>query len=153
ELPGKRNYLTAIRKVRQMIDQEKPDLIHTVLARSDVVGRIAGHLSRRPVFSSLVNETYSAERQKRLGLLRRMKLKCVQSLDWFTSRWVTAFIANSEATRKSNCEALGLRTDKVSVVYRAREYAAFVSGDLSCIPKLREELKIANGEAVILSVG
>src|SRR5438132_1164237 len=53
-----------IRRARKLIHIRRPDLIHTTLFESDVVGRVAARMSGLPVVSSLVNVAYGSEQME-----------------------------------------------------------------------------------------
>lgn len=54
----------ALAAVARIVRTHNVDLIHTHLTYADVVGRIVGRLTRRPVVSTLHNEPYDYDRQR-----------------------------------------------------------------------------------------
>ena len=83
-----------LRRGTQAVRRERPDLVHTTLAEADLVGRVAGALTRTPVVSSLVNIAYGPE-QLDDPKLRPWKVRAAQLADATTARLVTRFHANS----------------------------------------------------------
>jgi len=157
QLRSKYGYVTAIRKVLRILRRETPDLIHTVLARADIIGRAAGRFAGRfagiPVISSFVNESYSPVRFRNMRTTLRFKLRLVQLLDRATASWVFHFVSNSEASKQSNCKALHLANDKVSVIYRGRDPGEFSNPDERRISNLRKELALPDDVPMILNIG
>lgn len=155
-IPGgakaKYGFVRAIRNTLKLIRDEKPDVIHTSLARANFIGRVSGRITQTPVISSFVNDSYSQARFLRVSHAFRKKLKVIQLLDRWTSRFVIHFVANSQATKDSNCDALGIKRDRVTVIYRGRDPAPFLNprGDLK---ELRESLGIGFDLPMILNVG
>jgi glycosyltransferase involved in cell wall biosynthesis len=125
-VPGRYNFHRAIEQVTKLLRTEQPDLLHTTLFRSDVIGRAAGRLTRIPVLSSFINEPYHPDRWATISTTRRLKLKAVQLIDRLTARWACHFIAVSEPTRAANCRALKIPLEKVTVIYRGRDPGPFL---------------------------
>jgi glycosyltransferase involved in cell wall biosynthesis len=149
---GKYGFPTAIRQVLQLIRTEQPDLIHTTLFRADIVGRIAGRLAHIPVLSSFVSESYHPDRWSCLSLSSSIKFQGVYLMDRLTASWAHHFLAVSEATRSSNCQALYLPLEKVSIIYRGRDPKSFLNVSEEEISKLRLALGLTEDALVLLNV-
>lgn len=152
-LRGKYRYFRAIAKVVAILRSEKPDLIHTTLARSHFVGRAAGRLSGIPVISSLVSDSYSRQRFGQLSFSRKLKLRATQLIDRTTSRWALHFFANSKSVKTSASVHLGIAPDKISVVYRGRDASRFANTNPDRVQQLRRSLSLPDHASVILNVG
>jgi glycosyltransferase involved in cell wall biosynthesis len=152
-LPGKYQYASAIRKLLAVLRNEKPNLVHTVLARSNFIGRTAGKIAGIPVISSLVNDSYSTERFQRLDWKSRLKLKITMYLDRTTARWVQHFIANSETVKASACRDLHVVDSNISVIYRGRDPSTLLQQGTQQLEMLRIAMQIPDGTPVILNVG
>ncbi|HWR98612.1 MAG TPA: glycosyltransferase, partial [Candidatus Methanoperedens sp.] len=157
DLPGRYAFLRAIRAVRGVVRDHRPDLIHSTLLRSDLVARAVGTLAGIPVVGSFVSEGRSRRSEGRCDRLLAVKGFAVHLLDRLTARRVAAFVANSGTAKASNCRALGVPEAKVRVLYRGRDASVFhpagegsrragdgaqppVSGVpvLTCVGRLRE---------------
>jgi glycosyltransferase involved in cell wall biosynthesis len=152
-LNGKYRYGTAVKNTLKLLRKHQPDLIHTILTRSHVVGRTSGKIAGIPVVSSLVNDSYSTLRFEQLALSSRFKLRVTQLTDRVTSGWSSHFIANSEAVKTSICKSLGIPKDQVSVIYRGRDPSGLAQRDEIAIAKLRLSLNLPSEAKVILNVG
>lgn len=108
-----------IADARRTILERKPDLIHTTLFESDVVGRIAGRAAGVPVVGSLVNPEYG-QLQLTDRNLKPWKVRLVQAVDIVTSRLVTRFHAPSAYVADVMARALAIRRSRIDVVPRGR---------------------------------
>ena len=147
----KYGYTRALQKTLKIIQAEKPDMIHTSLARANFIGRVAGKISKIPVISSFVNDSYSEARLLRASVQLRKKLRFIQLFDRWTSRFAIHFVANSQATKDSNCDSLGVQSEHVTVIFRGRDPSPFLStkqdsGDL------RKSIGINRDVPIILNV-
>ena len=57
-----------IRRVRTLVRDRRPDLVHTTLFEADIAGRLAGAASRVPVVSSLVTIGYGKSERNEPGI-------------------------------------------------------------------------------------
>ncbi len=144
ELPGKYNFRRAIGALRKVIDTEKPALVVSTLFRADIVARVAARLAGTPVVSSFVNDTYSAIRMGEMSLQARAKHTALRMLDAATARFAAHFVSNSHAIARSNARALGISTDDITVIYRARDATRFAGQRVRELP--------SDGRVVILNV-
>ncbi|MEZ4729000.1 MAG: glycosyltransferase [Caldilineaceae bacterium] len=151
-LAGKYSVLQAISRVAELLRSQQPEIIHTTLFRADVVGRIAGWLTRVPVISSFVNEPYHPTRKQAISAVGRAKLEVVQGIDRLTARLTHHFVAVSHATQLSNCQALGIPKEKVSVIYRARNPEPFLNVSADQVHALRAELGLPQQAPILLNV-
>src|SRR5581483_48560 len=67
-------------RARALLGSLDPDLVHTTLFDSDLVGRTASRLRRLPVVSSLVNEQYGTEQHREFAS-RRLRLRGAHAVD------------------------------------------------------------------------
>lgn len=152
-IPGKYSFCRAIRAVRNVIREVRPDLIHTALFRSDIIGRFSGKMSGVPLIGSFVNDSYALERKKFLTQQERLKLMCVHMLDAATVPLVTHFTANSMAVKRSNCDALRVSPERVDVINRGRDSAAFTGMGGKETSALRTSLGLGDADRVLLNSG
>jgi hypothetical protein len=96
-LTGKYSLLTAARGVREVARGFCPDLIHSSLYRSDLVGRIVGRSLGTPVINSIVSERHGPLRGGAPGRPGTVKRAAVHLVDRATAGLVARFIANSHA--------------------------------------------------------
>jgi glycosyltransferase involved in cell wall biosynthesis len=122
---GKYQFGTALRLVRQTIQHEKPDIVHSALFRASLVCRL---LQRRMSFvhiGSFVNDSYVKERYKSLSLVGGAKLFVVQMVDRVTARWCDHYISITETIKLTNSRYLKVPLNKITVIYRGRDVSKY----------------------------
>ncbi|GIV35629.1 MAG: hypothetical protein KatS3mg032_0008 [Cyclobacteriaceae bacterium] len=120
-LPGKYNFIKAIKAFTKIVKTERPDLVHATLFRSEIVARIGLRNSSIPLISSFVSDSYSAERYGKLSVAGRLKLDLVKWIDGVTAQWSTHFVSISRSIVSVNCKALKISPNRVTVIYRGRD--------------------------------
>lgn len=146
---------SALKKIlwlSRLIKQRKPDLIHTMLAKADMVGRLAS-FNTVPVLCSLVNLPYNPEKFKEKCLPRR-KVRLWQILDIITSRFlVTRFHAVSESVKDGAVRRLFVPGRKIAVVGRGRSEQALGEPSEERKAEARRVLGLGEDEIVLSNVG
>lgn len=100
----------ALLAVARLVRAQGVDLIHTHLTYADVVGRIVGRLTGRPVVSTLHNEPYDYDRQRRdRRLLQRITARHAAD----------RLVAVSPRLREMYLEAWGLPPGRVAAIINA----------------------------------
>tara|TARA_R100000935_G_C2831433_1_gene165315 strand:+ start:816 stop:1958 length:1143 start_codon:yes stop_codon:yes gene_type:complete len=135
------NFREAVNKLIPLVQKIRPDIIHTTLFKSDIIGRKLKKHYNVPLVNSLVNNSYIKERYKNLDFISKVKLYLVQQYDNYTSNNVDLFISNSRAIKETNSVALKIPNNKIKVIHRGRELS-----DFQKIESLREENLIAELE-------
>lgn len=95
------------------------DAVHTHLITSDIVGRLAGFIARKPLFSTLHTMWYSSRSLQLLPVTIRAKVQVVRTLDAASARPVRRFFAVSESVRDVYVRALHLPPDRVELTPNA----------------------------------
>ena len=119
---GGRGRLVAVLRTRNLIKRIGPDLVHTTLFESDIVGRTAAWLTRTPVVSSFVTEAYGPEHRANPEY-RAWKVRAAQVVDAATARVVRRFHAVSAASADVMAERLRINRSQVDVIARGRDVA------------------------------
>jgi glycosyltransferase involved in cell wall biosynthesis len=109
-----------LRRVRRVLGERRPDLVHTTLFEADLLGRIAGRLARVPVVSSLVSEGYGDAHVSEPGL-RRWRVRAAQAADAATARSVVRFHVPAEHIADTMARRLRVPRDRFDVVPRGRD--------------------------------
>jgi glycosyltransferase involved in cell wall biosynthesis len=135
-----------------LIDIIKPDIIHSTLFRSDIIARKVKKHRNIPLISSFVNNTYLSERYRTLSLLGKLKLYGCQLIDKWSAKNVDLFISNSATIMVTNSKALGIKKEKVKVIYRGRSSKKFDSISDQEANALRLKLNIDSDTKVLLNV-
>ncbi len=108
--------------LQEIIDRDKPDLIHSNLFMADQYARYLGKKNNLPVINSFVNDSYSRERKELLSFKQRISLAVYQFIDRMTAPRVTAFMSLTKAIINNNAKALGIDPSKVTVIHRGRNF-------------------------------
>jgi glycosyltransferase involved in cell wall biosynthesis len=151
DIPESYHFPLAIYRLVRLIRTEKPDLLISSLWRADIITRIASLITRVPLVGTLVNDSYSPLAWKdKKGL----KYKLVYGLDRLSSGIPIHWIANAQALVDSHVKTLGLKREKISVVYRGRSVIAPAHrGGSEEVPRDDDGCVIANEERVKQSHG
>lgn len=129
----------------------RPDIIHTSLVRSDLVGGVVGALLGIPVVGTLCSiagdEQTLDNPHQALWKLR------IETAGWGAAlrRFHTRTIAISSAVRESATGVFGIPEDRISLIYRAVDER--VAANTTPRSIVREALGLSPDDFVILSVG
>lgn len=146
-------WIGRIRELRQLLCRERPDIVHTTIFESDVIGRIAAARTGCAVVSSLVNTSYDRSRLVDPNV-STSKLWIARHIDSWTARHLTHhFHAVTETVRRSSIHALRLDPARISVVERGRDGTRL--GETSPQRRLvtRRALGLDDGAEVVVNVG
>lgn len=122
--PGASRIVT-VSRVTNLIRKRQPDLVHTMIFESDVIGRPAAFLARVPVISSIISDIYSDEFLS--AAPSRLRIRLGQLLDAMTAQLIDGFHAVSIHTATNVPRRLGARRKPVTVIYRGRDLSSFQS--------------------------
>lgn len=143
--------MTRVRELRQLVKAENPDLIHTSLFESNMVGRIAR--IDVPVLCSLVNTPYEAVRFQDPNIKAR-RFRMVKRIDSWTARHcVTHFHAVSQAAKDSAVATLGIPSERITVVERGRDPDRLGNPSKDRFHRARLALGLKETDEVIVNVG
>ena len=117
----KYGFYDAIRKFHQVVLREKPDVIVSSLYRSLIISRFVCWWTKVPLIGTFVNERYSLERKYRFKGLSVLKYYLTWLMDRSTAFIPQKVISNSYSISLLNGNALGIRSNKIKVIYRGRD--------------------------------
>jgi glycosyltransferase involved in cell wall biosynthesis len=140
-----------VRRIRNLLRERHPDLVHTTLFESNLGGRIAGRLSGIPVVSSLVNVAYGESEELADPRLRPWKVRSAQLLDAATARFVVRFHAISGHVADVMAARLRVPRDRIDVVTRGRDPAVLGRRTPERRAQAREALGVAPGTPLLLA--
>lgn len=135
--------LATVAPIRRLIRKQDIDIVHTHGVRANLVARIAGRAEGVPVvttFHSLLRYDYSSSAE---ALVAR-------ALTRLTNNHTDRFIAVSGAV-KEDLTTMGVKPDKVQVIYNGLDVSALVPGDDP--DAVRRKLGILPGQRVVAMVG
>ncbi len=144
----------AVIRLRRLVRQFAPDIIHARLYRPGLVGRTVGRLSGVPVVTTLVNMGYEPEWRVDDPHLRPWKVEVVRALDSFTARrWDTQFVAVTEAVKRSAVRRLGIAAEKVTIIPRGLAFDTMSIPSPAAVERLKAELGCTDAYPIVLNVG
>lgn len=144
---------TRVLDLRHLITDLRPDVVHTTLFEADVVGRLAAVGTRASLLTSLVNTTYDPVR---LGDPRvsAPKLRASRMIDGLTARHLTDhFHAITHAVKDAAVEALGIRSELVTVIERGRDPARLGEPSPDRRERSRRSLGLEPDDEVLVNLG
>ena len=139
----------SIKKLIDLLREEKIDIIHSQGARADFYSRVATKLARQK--TKIVNTVAVLVEKYNVGILRK-RIYC--SLDGFTERYTDKFIVVSDALKKSLIITHCIPKQKVVKIYngvRVQEYR--IHDCDKSYRKTKKELGIHNEVFVIGAIG
>lgn len=144
--------VSRVRELRRIVTDEQPDLIHTTLFRSSIVGRVAAGRSK-PLLTSLVSTPYVPARLRDPDI-NRFSLTAVRLIDGWTARNLTThFHAISRVVKSEAINRLGLAPDRITVIERGRDRERLGSPGIERRTHARRSLGIRDDEEVLVHVG
>ncbi len=152
-LKGKYQFYTAWTRVRKIIQDLKPDIVHTMLFRADQVGRVAAWWMKNIVVSSFVNIPYEQINPQANSKISGWKRKTIQKVDKYTARFVAQFHAVSRTVKQGHCHVLQIPEDNVTVIPRGRNTSLFSTIIQKEKLALKNRLEITSEKQVIINVG
>ena len=135
----------------RLVRRRHPDLVHTTLFESDLVGRTAAALVRLPVVSSLVSTPYGPAHAAE-ARVRRSRLRAAQGVDAMTARVVRRFHAVSEAAADAYVTRLRLRRERVEVIPDGRDVTKMGPASAERRRTTRTALGVGPEVTVVLAV-
>lgn len=148
-----RGLIAKAMKLRRQLQDHRPDVVHTTLFESDLVGRLAATGTGVPVLTSLVNTTYDSARfdDPRVNSL---KLALVKGIDGWSAKTMTDhFHAISRAVKESYVEHLDLPEQQVTIIPRGRDMARLGAPSPDRRARARLALGVASDAELALAVG
>jgi glycosyltransferase involved in cell wall biosynthesis len=137
--------------VASLIRRRRPDLLHTTLFESDLVGRTAGTLYGVPVVSTLANTAYGPEHFAE-GAVSKLKLRGAQVADATSARLVCRFHAVSQSVAETCIARLHLPPARVEVIPRGRDVARMGRASAHRRREVRARLDVPPDAVVVLAV-
>lgn len=112
--------MAKLRALRHVLRELRPDIVHTTLFSSTLLGRIATLGSGVPVLTSVVNTSYGTVRLRDPNLTS-VKLRTVHLADALTARRSAHFHAITEAVKNEAVVTLRVPPERITVVPRGRD--------------------------------
>ncbi len=135
------------RKLSEIIEKEKPNLIHATLFKAELISRLVGPKHKIPVINSFVNDTYSRERYQSLPFRQKWALKAYELVDKITAQRVTKFMSITKSIIPNYAKVLNIDPSSVEIIYRGRNIKAL--REKIDVEKI-EQLKVLYGKGPII---
>ncbi len=149
--PRGRSLFAQVRCACAAIRTFSPDLVHSTLARSDLVARLACAATRTPLMTSIVNMPYSDAAREVSP--RPWKLEVYRRFDSLLARRATdAFHAISYAAAEGASVALNISVEQIRIVERGRDRGVLGENTAERRAHTRAALGISDDHALILNV-
>jgi len=149
---GYRDVPAAIFSMMRKIRRLQPDVIHTHLFAANILGRVAGKLTRTPVLSSIHNPEYEPEAFIDTAHLHSRKLPIAKFLDKHTAFFsCKEMIAVSNHVKQTTILRLRYPSRRIKVLYNPvdeSDLAATLSRK-----SLLEKLGLPQNSLILLNVG
>jgi glycosyltransferase involved in cell wall biosynthesis len=136
-------------ELRRLVRSWRPDVVHAVIFRSEVVSVLAGLRSPVPVLVSLVNMQYDAHAVERAPSPRR--LEAVRRFESVLLRGADRLHCVSEAVRAHAVDRLAVPPGRIDVVPRGRRPEG-LRVDPAAVAAVRDEL-VPDGRPLVVNVG
>ena len=144
--------LQAVWRLRRLLLERRPQVLHTTMYAADVAGRLAAWQTPTHVVSSIVSPTHdmSLMVDRTCPPWRR---RTMWAIDGLTARHLTARIhAITGAVKESAVRGLRVSPDNVTVVYRSRDPKRLGERSPGRCARVRHRLGLGK-EFVVLAVG
>src|SRR6266542_4413860 len=142
-----------VQRLRRILRSNQPDLIHTHLWAANVIGRVAGRLSRIPVISSIHNPDHEPDAWNDGAAVSPLKRRLARLMDLWTAHFgCERLVAVSEYVKRSAHDRLRFPLERIDLLYNPIDIDQFHSGAPHGRQKLVEELRLPEGSAVLLNV-
>lgn len=135
----------------KLLRATRPDLVHTTLFESDVLGRLAARAAGIPVVTTLASTPYGPEHAAEPGV-RRVRLQAAQVLDAVTARLANRIHAVSQQTADVCTARLRLDPHRVEVIPRGRDLTRLGARTSERSARVRGELGIPVNEPMLIAV-
>lgn len=149
---GDGSRLARVDRVRRLVRQVSPDLVHTTLFEADITGRPAARLAGVPVVSSLVNEMYGSSHFGEAGI-GHLKLRAGWAADIATAQLVRRFHAITETVADVMADRLRVHRDLIDVIPRGRNPKLIGARSPERRARVRSELGLDGDAPLLLAVG
>ncbi|MEU9133595.1 glycosyltransferase family 4 protein [Kitasatospora sp. NPDC048540] len=136
--------------LRALVRERRPELVHTTLYESDVLGRAAALSAGTPVVSSLVNSSYGPEHLHARGL-NPWKVRAAQAVDAVTAQGTRRFHALTEHVAQAMAGRLRVSRDRIDVVPRGRDPELLGSVTAERRAAVRAALELPEDVPVVLA--
>lgn len=144
---------TRVIELRRVIRDERPDIVHTTLFHSDIIGRLAAIGSGAKVVGTLANASYDPYRFSDPNV-RKWRLNALRLIDGWTARHLSdRFHALTRSVAHASVRDLHIDPDRVVVIPRGRSRTRLGFGGIDRRSAVRPTLDLDESSEVVINVG
>jgi glycosyltransferase involved in cell wall biosynthesis len=115
----------AYKQLKQIVQQEQPQLLVAYLTRSELVTRLVSRFTGVPVIGTFVSDLYANSYNAALSWKAKAAVSFFRWTNKTTAGYCKGFIANSQTVKLSGAKALRIAADKIEVINRGRDSKVF----------------------------
>lgn len=115
----------AYKQLKQIVQQEQPQLLVAYLTRSELVTRLVSRFTGVPVIGTFVSDLYANSYNAALSWKAKAAVSFFRWTNKITAGYCKGFIANSQTVKLSGAKALRIAADKIEVINRGRDSKVF----------------------------
>lgn len=115
----------AYKQLKQIVEQEQPQLLVAYLTRSELVTRLVSRFTKVPVIGTFVSDLYAGSYNAALSWKAKAAVSFFRWTNKTTAGYCKGFIANSQTVKLSGARALQIAADKIEVINRGRDSKVF----------------------------
>ncbi|HJO39515.1 MAG TPA: glycosyltransferase [Vicinamibacterales bacterium] len=141
-------------RLRRTLKTIAPDIVHTVLQKADIYGRVAAaSAGLRPILSTLHECPYNPEVFIDNPALNRFKYGVFKRLDRSSARWCSdGFLVASKNTQNTLRQYFGVNDSRVRLLYNSIDLDRFDGGGEAEVDRIKRELGITKDDVVLLNI-
>jgi glycosyltransferase involved in cell wall biosynthesis len=124
-LKKKFGFRPAYKLLKQIVQQEQPQLLVAYLTRSELVTRLVSRFTNVPVIGTFVSDLYASSYNLALSWKAKAAVSFFRWTNKATAGYCKGFIANSQTVKQSGARALHIAPDKIEVINRGRDSKVF----------------------------
>jgi glycosyltransferase involved in cell wall biosynthesis len=142
-----------VQRLRRLLQNDPPDLIHTHLWAANVIGRVAGRLSGAPVISSIHNPDHDRDAWDDGAEVNSVKRRMARLMDrWSADFGCDRMIAVSEYVRRSAHRHLGFPLERIDLLYNPIDVDQFHPAASNERRDVMTELGLPEESVILLNV-
>jgi glycosyltransferase involved in cell wall biosynthesis len=153
DVVGKHPWFAAVKKLRPIIANFKPDIIKTWLYDASIAGRLVQMFNPKiPLITTLHSSSYEPE-TIRAAQWSPYKVEVLRRIDLLTARFAKSrYVACSNFVKKSNQKNLNIPDSQIRVIYNGID-PAFLQCKEGEPQRVRKDFAIPNDGFVYVTVG
>jgi glycosyltransferase involved in cell wall biosynthesis len=115
----------AYKQLKEIVQQEQPQLLVAYLTRSELVTRLVSRFTKVPVIGTFISDLYASSYNASLSWKAKAAVSFFRFTNKVTAGYCKGFIANSQTVKESGARALRIAPDKIEVINRGRDSKVF----------------------------